>query len=466
MDFIGKPASTLLNTLRAEHVTASELLEITIEHAEKVSDRCNPFAVKLYDRARKKAKLADSLIAKGEGGALCGLPITVKDSQWLAGVPCANGSKTQTSFIPNESCEAIHRLEEAGAIIFAKTTCPEFSLKGITDSKLYGTTSNPWNYERTCGGASGGAAAAVAAGAGCLSLGDDAGGSIRIPAALCGVVGFKPTFKSVPREPDFPAWSSLISYGPLAKTVYDARLMYEVLTGTTCRRDRHVPLSRLISCKKILSGMKIIVSEDLGYAPLNEDVRIAFRNVVSILNEFGAEVIHDHPHLPSSVITWATVAHYDLWSHQSKKAAPYDNLEPDTAEIMRFGASISIEEFNSAEHYRDSIRSAYTSMFLRNTSTFFLTPTLGFEAFKHGLRHPKYIGSTKITYPWLDWATFLYDANLTGMPACSIPMGLGREGLPISLQISSLKGLDKEVLDLSEIIESILSLDLCPPSSI
>jgi Asp-tRNA(Asn)/Glu-tRNA(Gln) amidotransferase A subunit family amidase len=155
---------------------------------------------------------------------ICGLPITIKDSQFLAGYPCANGSQLLSDFVPTETCRAIELLEQEGAIIFAKTTCPEFSLTGVTHSELYGLTSNPWNVERTSGGSSGGAGVAVASGMGAFSLGGDGGGSIRIPAGFCGIVGFKPSFGAVPREPCFPSWQSIVSYGPMTRSVADARL--------------------------------------------------------------------------------------------------------------------------------------------------------------------------------------------------------------------------------------------------
>ncbi|MEH6472501.1 MAG: amidase [Halopseudomonas sp.] len=462
MNLIQKSAVELIADLRAHRISARELLEITIEHAERVAEAYNPFAVKLYNRARQAATAADELLENGLGGPLCGLPITIKDSQWLAGFPCANGSTTQKDFIPDETCAAVERLEQAGAVIFAKTTCPEFSLMGTTVSALYGQTSNPWNPERTCGGSSGGAGAAVAAGAGTMSLGGDGGGSIRIPAAFCGIVGFKPSFKAVPREPCFPSWSTIVSYGPMTRSVADARLMYSVVAADN---EQHAYLDSLAAHAAhpaSLAGQKIIVSEDLGFSPVNDDVRLCFRQILKKLEAAGAELIYDQPNLPSSVIAWATIAHYDSWSFQNKKPAPLKGLEKHTQEMMKFGASLTEDEFNAAEQHRQEIYDAYMAMFERAGSSIFITPTLGCEAFKKGFRQPKYIGSTKITYPWLDWATFLYDANLIGMPACAIPMGLGNEELPLSIQISGPVGSDANVLDIAEHLETLIGWDNSP----
>lgn len=466
MNFAHKTAIELIEDLRARRISATELLEQTIHHAEHVSESYNPFSVKLYDRARQAAAAADKQLAEGQGGPLCGLPITVKDSQWLAGIPSANGSRTQQDFIPEETSAAVRRLEEAGAVIFAKTTCPEFCLTGTTSSELNGVTTNPWNAERTCGGSSGGAAAAVAAGAGTMSLGGDGGGSIRIPAAFCGIVGFKPSFKAVPREPCFPSWSTIVSYGPMTRTVADARLMFSVVAANNEDKPYLDSLAAHAQHPLSLTGQKIIISEDLGFAPIDDDVRMTFRKVVHQLKEAGAEVIYDHPHLPSSVVAWATSAHYDSWSFQKEKEAPLEGLEQGTLETLQFGASITEDEFNAAEDHREVIHSAYTAMFERNGTNIFITPTLGIEAFKHSRRYPKYVGSTRITNPWLDWVAFLYDANLIGMPACALPMGLGNEELPLSIQVAGPRGSDASVLDIAEQLENLIGWDNSPKDSL
>lgn len=466
MNFAHKTAIELIEDLRAHRISATELLEQTIHHAEHVSESYNPFSVKLYERARQAAAAADKQLAEGQGGPLCGLPITVKDSQWLAGIPSANGSRTQQDFIPEETSAAVRRLEEAGAVIFAKTTCPEFCLTGTTSSELNGVTTNPWNAERTCGGSSGGAAAAVAAGAGTMSLGGDGGGSIRIPAAFCGIVGFKPSFKAVPREPCFPSWSTIVSYGPMTRTVADARLMFSVVAANNEDKPYLDSLAAHAQHPLSLTGQKIIISEDLGFAPIDDDVRMTFRKVVHQLKEAGAEVIYDHPHLPSSVVAWATSAHYDSWSFQKEKEAPLEGLEQGTLETLQFGASITEDEFNAAEDHREVIHSAYTAMFERNGTNIFITPTLGIEAFKHSRRYPKYVGSTRITNPWLDWVAFLYDANLIGMPACALPMGLGNEELPLSIQVAGPRGSDASVLDIAEQLENLIGWDNSPKDSL
>lgn len=457
-----KSAVELVADLRERRITALELLEITIKRAEQADEKFNPIALKLYDRARQKAQEADLLLAQGLGGALCGLPITIKDSQWLAGVPCANGSHSLANFIPDETCAAIKCLEQADAVIFAKTTCPEFSLSGCTTSSLYGTTSNPWNENRTCGGSSGGAGAAIASGVGSLSLGGDGGGSIRIPAAFCGIVGFKPSFAAVPREPSFSPWKSLMSDGPMARSVADARLMFSVLVGDTADYHYRSNLEAHAASPLQIKGQRLIVSEDMGSVPIDDDVRASFHQTLQLLTDAGAELVYDHPNLPSSVVAWATIAHFDSWNFQKEKVKPLDGIEKRTVGMMHFGASLTHEEFVAAENYRSQIYDAYMAMFSRAGSSIFITPAIGCEAFDKKNRAPKKIGSTRISMPWLDWLGFSYDANLTGMPACALPMGLGNENLPLSIQVTGPKETDAAVLDIAEQLETLIGWDNRP----
>jgi Asp-tRNA(Asn)/Glu-tRNA(Gln) amidotransferase A subunit family amidase len=182
----------------------------------------------------------------------------------MAGIESTSGSHARKGFVPTETMAGIERLEASGAIVFARTTVPEFCYLGITESDPFGRTSNPWNLARTAGGSSGGAAAAVAAGCGPLSLGGDGGGSIRIPAAFCGIVGFKPTFGLVPHEPSTAGWKTLVAVGPMARTVADVRLMLAAVAGFN-RRDRHsLPPVQLDVPAPPPADLRVVVSEDLA----------------------------------------------------------------------------------------------------------------------------------------------------------------------------------------------------------
>ena len=456
--------------LLSGEVSSVELLESVIRQAEITRRDVNALAYTLFDEARLAAKEADQLLRSRQGGLLCGLPISVKDSQWLAGVPCANGSHTLKDFVPEQTSEAVRRLESAGGIVFAKTTCPEFCVSGTNHSPLYGPTRNPWHLSYTPGGSSGGAAAAVASGVGSLALGSDGGGSIRIPASFCGVAGFKPSHGMVPRYPGFPTWESLVSYGPLGRSVADLQLMMAALTGDATVMDARDSglfsgLRRLARTSSSRQELKtIIASVDLGFAPVDEDVRTAFENAITRFGDAGFSVRRDSPGLRSSVITWATLATRDMWNHKRSHVEEDDTdvgpLGAYASEFIRFGSRFSDEDIVDAQSHCRRIFESYQAMYARNQCNILVTPTMGCEAFPGHRTHPDRIGEEDINYPWLDWAGFLYDANLTGMPACSIPMGIGNEGLPLGLQVVGPPGADREVLRVARIMEKALDLPL------
>jgi Asp-tRNA(Asn)/Glu-tRNA(Gln) amidotransferase A subunit family amidase len=448
-------AVDLSAALRSRELSARHVLEAVLDRADRVQGTINPFAVRLDDRARRAAAAADAAIARGEGGLLRGLPVTIKDSHWLAGTTSAAGSRAAANFVPSETSAAVERLERAGAVIFAKTTTPEFCYFGITESPLNGPTSNPWNAERTPGGSSGGAAAAVAAHVGPLALGGDGGGSIRIPAAFCGVVGFKPTFGLVAREPCSPGWKTLVSYGPMARSVADARLMLGAIAGWD-PRDRHSLTVPGPAAGREAGRLRAVVSEDLGFAPLDDDVRRAFRTVIGALEDSAAELIEDRPGLPSSVEPWALIA-----TAEGRMAEAYafehhhDLLGPATRAFLAFGGKVTLRAYVSAQMQREQIYRAYVEMFERTGATVLLTPAVGCQAFPHGSTRPTDIGGTPIEAPWEDWCGFLYDANLAGLPACAVPIGIGDAGLPVALQVLGPRGADTAVLDAAEAVERV-----------
>lgn len=455
-EWLNRSATELCDSLKRREISAIELLEINLEQARRVTTIVNPLAVLLEEQARADAALADQALAAGQGGRLCGLPITVKDSQWLAGVPCANGSLSLQHFVPDQTCAAILRLRSEGAVVFAKTTCPELCVSGTNNSAIYGATLNPWNLSRTPGGSSGGAAAALASGVGSLSLGSDGGGSIRIPAAFCGLVGFKPSHGVVPRAPGFPTWDSLVAYGPMTRSVADAALMFDVLAADSIQLAKPSP-------KKRGDQLPLVISEDLGFAPLDDDVRRCFRATMDRVRAAGIPLREDDPGLTSSVVTWATLATHDMWSHK-RPGEPdlaagtnhkYEDFGPYAQEFMRFGSQFSTDQVAVAQTHVRQVLDAYITMFRRNQATILITPTLGCEAFEKHRTHPRHVGERSIRLPWLDWAGFLYDANLAGMPACTIPMGLGDDGLPLGLQILGLPGSDLDVLATARQLEAL-----------
>jgi Asp-tRNA(Asn)/Glu-tRNA(Gln) amidotransferase A subunit family amidase len=463
MDLYSMSALDLAGTLRRQEVSAVEVLDAVLQRADDVGPALNPFAHRLDDRAWQAALRADEARRRGEGGPLCGVPVTVKDSRWIAGVESNHGSRSLIGHVPTETCAAVQRLEDAGAVVFATTTVPEFCYFGVTDSPVFGRTSNPWDLSRTCGGSSGGSAAAVAAGIGPLSLGGDGGGSIRIPAAFCGLVGFKPTFGLVPHEPSAAAWKTLVALGPLARSVADARLMLATLAGWD-PRDRHSHDGVDLDVPAPDPGrLRVLVSGDLGFAPVDDDVRRVFRATVDRLAAAGVDVVEAHPKLRSSMQAWSTIACAEArWSESEAYENHPELIGRDALDFLAFGEQFSAGDYVRAQFERERIHRAYADLLSDTGAAALLTPTLGCEAFPHGTRHPESIGGVPITDPWLDWAGFLYDANLAGLPACAVPIGLGDDGLPVSLHVLGLRRQDGTVLAVAETVESLVGFDSRP----
>jgi Asp-tRNA(Asn)/Glu-tRNA(Gln) amidotransferase A subunit family amidase len=423
MDACDLSATELAAALRRRELTPLDALEAVLERADAITDEVNPYALRLDERARVAATAAGEMLSRGAGGPLTGVPVTVKDSHYMAGIPTMHASLAVEPYVPAETVAAVERLESAGAVVYAKTTTPEFCYFGYTESERHGRTANPLDLTRTCGGSSGGAAAALAAGAGPLALGGDGGGSIRIPAAFCGVVGFKPSFGAVPREPSGASWKTLVAYGPMARTVADARFMFDVMAGSHAR-DRH---SIDVATRSHVPA-RMYVSEDLGFARIDDDARDTFRAVVATLDDVELE---EAPAFEPSAETWFTIA-----TAEAHAADPVAGM-PAAQEFLAHGKHISAERYIAAQIERERIFRRYAELLAGGAVL--LTPTLGIEAFA--------------ALPDHDWGSFLYDANLAGLPACALPMGFGDEGLPLSLQIIGARGADGAVLAAAQHIE-------------
>jgi len=457
-------AVDLSDALHRRQVSAVEALESVLARGDAVGAAVNPFSVDLRERALHAAHDADRRRHHGADGPLLGLPITAKDSQWLAGVESSHGSLTMRGFVPDATSVVLERLEAAGAVIFAKTAVPEFCYTGITESLVHGRTSNPWDLARTPGGSSGGAGASVAAGIGPISMGGDGGGSIRIPAAFCGVVGFKPTFGAVPREPAAEAWKTLVAVGPLARSVADVRLVMPVVAGADVRDTYSIDVPLLGQPAPRPDQLIVVASEDLDMALVDADVRTVFRAAIAALRDAGVIVIDGSPELPSSVETWAAIAGYEAYRAERHVLRDHpDELTHQARGFIEFGEWLGEQKYHEALERRREIHAAYAALFHATGASVLLTPTLGLEAFPHGSTYPMEVGGQPMDPVWRDWAPMLYDANLCGFPAVALPIGLGDDGLPVSMQVLGLNRTDGRTLAVAEAIEGVLGRFGRPP---
>jgi Asp-tRNA(Asn)/Glu-tRNA(Gln) amidotransferase A subunit family amidase len=422
-------------------VSASGVVAQALDRIHETQPVLNAFTVVLDEQARAAARAADDAVR--DGGSLpplLGVPVSVKDHIWMTGTPATNGSLALRDFVPPENAVPVARLRAAGAVVVGKTNNPEFCYRGYTDNLPFGLTRNPWDTRRTPGGSSGGAGASVSAGCTALALGTDGGGSIRIPASFCGVVGHKPTFGLVPKEPGFKGWKTLSVDGPLARSVRDAALMLAVICGPAAADDMTYPgpdpVDYLDAVRRTddLRGLRVAWSPDLGMLPVDSDVRAVFESALQAFAELGCELVEAAPVVPHPTELWNTLALAEGFASEGPLlAAAKDLLSPGTADIIEAGREISAGQYVDALHEKARYTRAWAEFFERYD--LLLTPTMQLTAFAVGLETPAQIEGRPVDPFFDDWCTSCLPANLTGMPATSVPAGLGADGMPVGLQL-------------------------------
>jgi aspartyl-tRNA(Asn)/glutamyl-tRNA(Gln) amidotransferase subunit A len=387
-------------------------------------------------------------------GLLDGVPVGIKDNILVAGMPIRFGSRLVANNPAPHDAPSVARLREQGAIIFGKTTLPEFGWKAVTDSPLTGVTRNPWDTRKTPGGSSGGAVAAVVLGMGSIHLGTDGGGSIRIPAAFSGCYGIKPTRARVPAWPASPL-GTLAHIGPLTRSVADAALALTVIAAPDAR-DVHAWLSGApdfrVGLDDGVRGLRIAYSPRLGYAKrVDPDVESAVAAAARVFEACGAHVAEADPEFGGDPIAcWSTL----WWSSAATILRSYGTdaikeADPGLVAGAAEGRNTSAVDYIRAQLKRAEISGALARFFERYD--LLLTPSLPLPAFDAGYVVPP---SGDWGAQWMDWAPFSYPFNLTQQPAASIPCGLTRDGLPIGLQIVGAVGADMLVLRASRAFEA------------
>jgi aspartyl-tRNA(Asn)/glutamyl-tRNA(Gln) amidotransferase subunit A len=426
-------------------VSPVEATEAVLARIAARDGELNAFCLVDADGALEQARRSQRRWWAGEpAGPVDGVPTSIKDLFLTRGWPTLRGSRTiDPDQEWSEDAPAVARLREAGAVLIGKTTTPELGWKGVTDGPLTGVTRNPWDPTRTSGGSSGGSAAAVAAGMGPLATGTDGGGSIRIPAGFCGIVGFKPTYGRVPLYPPSP-FGTLSHAGPMTRTVDDAALMLDVLSRPDAR-DWSALAPGAGSFRDHLGagvgGLRIAFSPDLGYVDVDSEVAAGVDAAVEVLARLGADVTQVDPGFADPV-----QAYHVLWFSGAAKslerlpADRWSELDPGLREAAEEGRKLSALDYLEATGQRMALGSAMGRFHER--FDLLVTPTLPIPAFTAGLEVPPGWPAPR----WTSWTPFSYPFNLTQQPAVSVPCGRTAGGLPIGLQIVGPRHADVRVL--------------------
>ncbi|MDQ2801961.1 MAG: amidase [Pseudomonadota bacterium] len=434
---------TVADAVRRRECSAVEVAQAALERINTTDGNLGAFTVLLTESAFADAAAVDAAVADGDDvGPLAGVPVSIKDTLWLRDAVATNGSVVLRDFVPDRDCVAVARIRDADATIIGKTNNPEFCYRAYTDNALWGVTRNPWNCERTPGGSSGGAAASVAAGMTQLAVGTDGGGSVRMPASYCGLVGVKPTFGLVPKEPGFPGWKTLSIIGPITRTVRDAALLLTVMAGVDPDDDMSYPggdrdfvAAAAVGASEGLAGLRVAYSVDGGFAAVDSDIRRAFAAAVERFADAGATPVEAYPATGDATALWGLIAGAEGFASEGDLLAEHEaEMTQGTADIIRAG-DISACRYIDAMHERARYSTAWSEFFTEYD--LLLSPTTQNTAFLLGVDGASEIDGRHFGPTANDWASLIFSANLTGQPAITVPCGIGDDGMPVGLQITA-----------------------------
>jgi len=422
--------------IRSRTLSPVDLVDAVLDRIDRAKG-LNAFITVTADRARARAADAVREIAAGRyRGPLHGIPVSLKDLIDTRGVRTTCGSRVLAGRVPTADATVTARLEAAGAVLIGKTALHEFAYGVTTNNPHYGPTRNPWGPDRIPGGSSGGSGAAVAAGLGPVSIGTDTGGSIRIPAALCGVVGLKPTYGRVSRHGVFPLAWTLDHLGPLARTVEDAALVLQAIAGpdphdSTTLGQRVPEFAEALS--RPLAGLRVGVLADDFHQEMAEDVRTAFEEALAVLQSLGLEPAPvQFPRAAEASVAQAAVIMSEAASvHERWLRDRPGEYGADVLARLRRGQFLSATQYLRAQRVRSLVQDEVAGLFRSCVALVCPTTASGAALISdetvviRGARTPVRDSMTRLTRLW----------NFTGLPAISVPCGFSADGFPIGLQV-------------------------------
>ncbi len=441
--------------IRAKKFSPVEILDAHLHRIESSEPRLNAFVHLDAAAAHRQARVAESSVSRGEPlGPLHGIPLTLKSSIDVAGWPCPAGSLLRADYIPKQDAPLVARLKAAGAILLGNTNTPEFLMAYESNNLLKGKTSNPWNLAYSAGGSSGGEAAAIASGCSAGGVGSDGGGSIRVPAHFCGICGLKPTPGRIPATGHFPSCDGAFGWigvvGPMARTIADVRMLFEVMAGPDATDPHSAPVPFRTYSEKDLRSMRIGILESSALGNATPETRAAVARAAKLLSERGFLVEPFELHgLDRALELWwfffgPVIAHLlriNVAGHEAQ-------LSPMLREYLSFATSeesLSLDLFIQACAERDLLRAKILRQ-MENVPIL-LSPVSSAPAFRHGE------GNYKPGTGYLDTMRYSQWLNLTGFPGASVPVALSSEKLPIGVQIIGRPFEEERILAVAEALE-------------
>lgn len=441
----------------AKKLAPSELLESCIGRIEALDHAVNAVVAHDFTAARAAAAAADEAVARGDAlPPLHGLPLGVKDMQPTAGLRTTWGSPLFRDHIPDTDQGAVARTRTAGAIVLGKTNVPEFGLGANTRNSVYGATGNPFNPKLSAAGSSGGSAVALATGMMPLATGSDVGGSLRNPAAFCGIVGFRPTPGLIPDERRGLGASGFSVLGPMARTVPDLAMLLTAMSGD----DNRDMLSRdaatsITECD--LAGLRVAVTEDFGFAPTSRDVRATFGAKLALLRPLLGRCDVATPDCSGTDEVFSVLRALGILAEHGGKVRDFPalcgpNLHTNVEEGLRYSAA----DVARAMATQTAIYQRWQTFF--SNYDIILSPAITISPRPWSELYPKEIDG-KPTASYFHWLALAYAVTIVGHPALSLPVGMDHSGMPFGLQIVGPRNGDAKVLAVAAALERQLADD-------
>ena len=462
------PAVSMADQIRRKKISPVELVGAHLAQIEKLNPRLNAFVQVDADRARQAAHDAEKAVMQEEAlGPLHGVPISIKSSISVAGLRCESGTRLRAGLVSSHDAPLVTRLKNAGAIVLGVTNTPEMLMAWETDNLLYGRTNSPWDLERTPGGSSGGEAAAIAAGMSAGGVGSDGGGSIRVPAHFSGICGLKPTPGRIPATGHFPVSAgpfALIGVvGPMARTVADLRVLFEVMQGPDDGDTCAAPVPVCWRSDEEVKKLRVGYFEDDGRTPVTPETHAAVRTAAEALRGAGFQV---EPFRPAGLEEARQLWHKFFVVAGGMLLRPLfkeddADLSPILKQFLEWSAAQPAHTGRSlldAWIQRDLLRARFFAQMRKYP--ILLCPAAAIPAFRHGERSWQVEGKC---VHYLDAWSYAEVFNLLGNPAAVVPVGQSPEGLPIGVQIVGRPWEEERVLAVAAALEKECVVWKTPP---
>ena len=457
IDLCAWPATELARAIAARELSALEVMDAHLARIDRVNPTVNAIVTLLPDAARRGAEAADAAVARGDAlGPLHGLPVAHKDLTWTKGIRTTFGCRAFEHFVPDEDALIVERLRAAGAITIGKTNTPELGAGSQTFNAVFGATRNPYDTTKTCGGSSGGAAAALATGMLPIADGSDLGGSLRNPAGYCNVVGFRPSPGRVPIWPSQAAWFPMGVQGPMARNVTDVALMLSAIAGPDARAPISLPEPGAVFRPPLdggAMGSRVAWSRDLGGLPVDPRVTAVVETGRGTFERLGCVVEDAEPDMRGADDVFRV---WRAWYFE----ACYGTLLDEHRELLKDTVIWNIEEGRRLSGPRLGEAARTWSALLDRVRRFFeryeflVLPVSQVPPFDVEQPYVTKIDGVKLA-TYLDWMRSCAHISVLGLPAISVPCGFTDDGLPVGVQIVGRQHDDLRVLQLAHAFEQL-----------